>query len=316
MTRHSTVSAIVVSYNVLELLLECVASLVAAQVDGELVEIIVVDSASSDGSAAAVRERFPSVMVIEAPNRGYGAGANRGIAASNGDYVFVLNADTVMPAGAILALSAWLDAHPTTAVVGPRLRHPDGSVQPSRRRFPTRWTPLFESTILQEWWPDNPWVRRYYLADTSGDIAHELDWLVGAALLVRREAIERVGGFDEAFRMYAEEVEWCWRFRRHGWKVAYVSDADVIHHEGASTNQDVPRRQLDFDRSRVLLMERMYGRRDARVIRAALLGNYGLHLARECAKWMLGHRRELRRQRVRFYVGVLRSGLREAESSS
>src|SRR5687767_12374304 len=118
------VAAIVVSYNVRELLLACVASLREAQCQGELDAIVVVDNASQDGSAEAVRSRFPSVSVIDAPNRGYGAGANVGIAATNHEYVLILNPDTVVPLGTISTLSDYLDVHPDVGLVGPRLRYP------------------------------------------------------------------------------------------------------------------------------------------------------------------------------------------------
>lgn len=306
-----SVAAVVVSYNVRELLLACVDSLVAACEAGELDEIVVVDNASTDGSAAAVRARFPDVRVIEAPNRGFGAGANAGIDATTSAYVLILNPDTVVPRGTVAGLARYLDAHPATAVVGPLLRYPDGRVQSSRRRFPTRLTYLWESTILGEWWPENRWARAYHLRDRPDDAAQEVDWVVGAALLVRRTAIARVGGFDEVFRMYGEEVEWCWRLRRHGWRVAWLPEVEVVHRESASASQDLTRRQVDFDTSRVRLMGRLYGRRQEQVTRVALLANYLLLLAREAAKWLLGHRRELRRQRLALYLAALRTGLRD-----
>ncbi|HYI16463.1 MAG TPA: glycosyltransferase family 2 protein [Thermomicrobiales bacterium] len=309
------VAAIVVSYNVRELLLACVGSLQEAQCRKELDAIVVVDNASRDGSADAVRSRFPGVSVIEAPNRGYGAGANVGIAATSQEYVLILNPDTVVPAGTIAALVALLDERPDIALAGPRLRYPGGGTQPTRRRFPERFTPLFESTILEEWWPGNRWARRFHMRDdmVAGDVPQEVDWVVGAAMLVRRATIERAGGFDESFWMYSEEVEWCWRFRQHGWKVAYVPAVEILHYEGASTSQDIPARQVEFDRSRVRLARRMYGHRTAAVVRFGLLGGYVLQIIREGTKWMLGHRRALRRTRIRLYAGALRSGLRERD---
>jgi len=308
------VSAIVVSYNVRELLIACLDSLVAAQASGDVHEIIVVDNGSSDGSAAAIREQFTDVRVIDAPNRGYGAGANLGIAESEGKYVLVLNPDTVVPAGTVGSLVAYLDRQMNVAVAGPLLCHPDGAVQSSRRRFPGRWTPLFESTIVESWWPSNPVLRRFRMIDERlplAGAAQQVDWIVGAAMLVRRAAIERVGGFDEAFRMYSEEVEWCWRFRQRGWKVAWLSSVEIVHHEGASSAQDVPLRQVEFDTSRVRLTRRMYGDAQASVIRAGLLLGYLVQLAIEASKWLLGHRRAMRVARVRLYLRGLRSGLRD-----
>src|SRR5215213_9929699 len=130
------------------------------------------------------------------------------------DYVFLLNPDTEVVADAIPTLVRYLEAHPDVAVVGPQLRYADGSVQSSRRRFPTKGVYFWESTPLEQRWPNNPWARRYHLADTSDDIEQEVDWLVGAALLVRRTAIERAGLLDAGFTMYSEELEWQRRIKR------------------------------------------------------------------------------------------------------
>jgi GT2 family glycosyltransferase len=148
------------------------------------------------------------------------------------------------------------------------------------------------------------------MSDVAGDIPQKVDWVVGAAIMVRREAVTRVGGFDSRYRMYSEEVEWCWRLRRYGWKTAYLPTVDITHHEGASASQNLAARQQDFDRSRVRLMRQMYGQNWAAVVRVALLANYLLLLLRESGKWLLGHRRALRRERVALYWRALTSGLR------
>ena len=305
------VAAIVVSYNVRDLLMDCLASLDVARRNGELDSIVVIDNDSRDGSAEAARECFPGVTVVDATNRGYGAGANAGIAATTSVYVLILNPDTVVRPGAIAALTRYLDEHPQVGLAGPRLRYPDGSIQPTRRRFPRRLTPLFESTIFEQWWPGNPWSRAYHLRDVPDDGPQEVDWVVGAAMLVRRAAIEQAGGFDESFWMYSEEVEWCWRLRRHGWTIAYVPDAEIIHHEGASTSQNIAARLVDFDTSRVRLACRMYGRGTAAIVRIGLLAGYVIQFLIEAGKWALGHRRDLRRQRITHYARALRSGLRD-----
>ena len=304
------VDAVVVSYNVRDLLVECLASLVVAQAAGEIARIVVIDNGSSDGSADAARRAGPNIQVVEAENHGYGAGANAGIARSDAEYVLVLNPDTVIPAGSIATLTAWLDAHPSHAVVGPRLRRPDGSIQSSRRRFPRPWTPIFESSVIEEWWPRNPVATSYHLSDRSDDVVQDVDWIVGAAMLVRRAAFEQAGGFDESFRMYAEEVEWCWRFQRHGWRVGFVPTTEIVHHEGASAAQDLPRRLAEFNASRVQLTGRLYGRRWESVVRVAILLDYVIRLSRESAKWLLGNRRQLRMERMRFYAAALRRGVR------
>ncbi|MBA2453612.1 MAG: glycosyltransferase family 2 protein [Chloroflexia bacterium] len=310
------VSAVVVSYNVRELLLNCLRSLEQACASGVLNEIVVVDNNSSDGSPHAVREHFPEVCVIDAPNRGYGAGANLGVSLTSGDYVLILNPDTVVSANSVCRLAQHLDANPDVAVCAPRLRYPTGDLQSSRRRFPARLTPIFESTIFQQWWPANPLKRRYHMEDSPEDEIQDVDWVVGACLMVRRKAIDCVGGFDESFWMYCEETEWCWRFRRHGWRISYLPDVEIVHHEGASTGQNIPLRQLAFDRSRIELQRRLYGRSTALAVEAVIRFGYFVQMIVEAAKWARGHRRNLRRQRVEFYRQLLLSRLRFDENQN
>ena len=312
----SSVAAVVVSYNVRELLLECVASLDKARSAGVLSEIVVVDNASSDGSAEAVRASFPDVCIIDAPNRGYGAGANRGIDATASDYVLILNPDTVVPVETVRRLAAELDAQPHVATTAPRMRYPDGSLQPSRRRFPGHFTPIFESTIFERWWPSNPWALSYHMRDSDEARVQEVDWVVGACLMVRRSAIERAGAFDETFWMYCEETELCWRLRKHGWGVLYVPDVEIVHHEGASSSQDIPRRQLAFDRSRIELQRRLYCGKTAALVALGIRIGYLVQFLLETSKFVIGHRRDLRRQRMAFYGRLLVSSLRFEESRS
>lgn len=307
---NPSVCAVVVSYNVRDLLLKCVSSLETARTAGLLSRIIVVDSASTDSSADAVRRRFPDVIVIDAPNRGYGAGANTGIQASSEELILVLNPDTVVPSSAVDRLTAYMADKASTGIVAPRMRYPDGTIQLSRRRFPARLTPVFESTIFELCWPGNPWSRAYKLHDRAENVTQDVDWVVGACLMVRRVAIETAGPFDESFWMYCEEIEWCWRLRRHGWRIAYLPDAEIVHHEGASTSQNIPQRQLAFDRSRVELQRRIHGRSAATLAAVGIKTSYLLHLLVEMAKLVLGHRRTLRRSRIRIHARLLRSSLR------
>jgi N-acetylglucosaminyl-diphospho-decaprenol L-rhamnosyltransferase len=307
--KATDVAAIVVSYNVRQLLLQCVESLEDGMQAGALTDIIVVDNDSTDGSAQAVLNAFSGVSVIEAPNNGYGAGANIGIAATSAEFLLILNPDTIVPPAAVHHLYTYLENHPDVAIAAPRIRYPNGSIQSSRRRFPARLTPVFESTSLARLWPQNHWVRRYYMVDTDESESRIVDWVVGACLMVRRAAIESAGSFDETFWMYCEETEWCWRLRRRGWKVAYVPDAEIVHHEGASSSQNIFKRQLAFDRSRVELQHRMYGPVVAAVCATGIKAGYVIDLLIESTKFLLGHRRRLRRQRIEDITRLLGSKL-------
>ncbi len=311
--RNPQLSVIVVSHNTRELLRRCLASVERSVAgDGVEAEIIVVDNASTDGTLAMVRAEFPAVRLIESGgNRGFAAGNNLGLARARGRALLLLNPDTEVEDGAIGTLLGVLEADPALGVVGPALRYPDGSPQESRRRAPGPLTPFLESTLVQQYWPRNRVLDRYYVADRPGDRRQDVDWLTGACLLVRRRAVERAGGLDESFFMYSEELEWCLRLRAAGWRIAYEPEATVVHHEGASSGQAVPRRHIDFNASKVLFYRRRYGRLFGETLRAFLLLTYVVQGAQEGAKWLLGHRRPLRRQRLAAYAQVLRSGLRQ-----
>lgn len=248
------------------------------------------------------------------------------------DYVLLLNPDTEVLGDAIPRLVAYLEGHPDVAVVGPQLRYPDGTVQPSRRRFPTRGTYFFESTPLETRWPNNPWARRYRLADRPDGAEQEVGWLVGAALLVRREAIERAGLLDDGFAMYSEELEWQRRIKRSAisdqrlevtnlqspipnlqpHRIVYLPSAVIVHHEGKSSEQALARRYVNFHRSRLREARMAYGSRFAAALRVFLLGAYAAELALEAGKWLLGHKRPLRAARARVYGELLRTLADEA----
>lgn len=301
------ISIIIVSRNTRELLRACLRSIVA-QTDDLAIEVIVVDSDSSDGSAAMVRREFPWVISLEpGENTGFARGNNLGIRRAQGAAVLLLNPDTEATPGALRALHDALIADPTVGVVGPRLHYADGSMQPSRRRFPTLATALVESTVVQEWWPDHPAIARYRMADLPDDRPHDVDWLEGACLLARRAVFDRVGLLDERLFLYSEEPEWCWRVRRAGWRVRYVPSAVVRHHEGMSTGQNVAVRQREFAVSKAYLMGALYGPAAGAATRAALMLDQAIRLVREGAKWSLGHKRSLRAARMVAAWATLRA---------
>jgi hypothetical protein len=275
------------------------------------VEVIVVDNGSADGSADVVRGRFPGAhLVANAENRGFPAANNQGIELAAGRYVMLLNPDTEIVGDALATLVAYADEHPGVGMVGPQLLNPDGSVQSSRRRFPTLATALFESTWLEALAPRRV-LERYYVQDRPDDVIQEVDWITGAAMLARREAVEEVGGLDEGFFMYSEELDWCRRFRDAGRRIVYLPTAQIVHHVGKSSEQVVAARHVHFQTSKVRYFRKHHGAAMAEVVRWWLLGNYVWQLGLEGAKWLVGHKRPLRAERVAAYVQVLGSGLRE-----
>jgi hypothetical protein len=310
MSAGPDLSVVVVSWNVRELLRACLASVFAGARPDLTLEVIVVDNGSRDGSAELVRREFPAATVVaNADNRGFTAGNNQGLALSRGRHVLLLNPDAEVLGDALATLVTFLDENPQVGVAGPQLRSPDGSVQSSRRRFPTLATALFESTWLQPWAPRGL-LRRYYVQDRGDDETGAVDWVTGAAMAVRRAVLEQVSGFDEGFFMYSEELDWCRRIRAAGWEIVYLPRAQVLHHQGRSSEQVLPARHIHFQRSKIRYFAKYHGRPAAALLRVLLLTLYAEQLALEAAKGLLGHKRRLRRQRVQAYWQVLRSGLR------
>lgn len=303
-------SILIVNWNVSDLLRDCLRSIERGR--GDLaVEVIVVDSASQDGSVDMVATEFPWVTLLpQTENVGFPRGNNIALAQARGDYLLLLNPDTVVLDDALAEMVAYLRAHPDVGAVGPQLLNPDGSVQSSRRRFPTLATGFFESTWLEGLAPAV--LRRYYALDLPDDATAEVEWLTGACIMVPRAVYERVGGLDEAYFMYSEELDWCRRIVAAGWRVVYHPAARVVHHVGKSSEQAVTARHINFQRAKLRYFRKYHGRAAAGVLRLFLLANYAWQWALEGLKGVLGSQRELRRQRMRAYGDVLRSGLRPA----
>jgi N-acetylglucosaminyl-diphospho-decaprenol L-rhamnosyltransferase len=308
-----TLAIIIVSWNVRDLLDRCIVSLHASLAGSAIAyEIVVADNASSDGTAQMLRERHPEVRLIETGgNRGFGGGNNIAMRAALAgpeppELLLILNPDTEAVGEAIPTLVSWMLAHADVAVAGPLLRYPDGSAQPSRRRLPTAGVFFMESTPLEWRWPENRWVRRYRMLDQPELVEQDVEWLVGAALLVRRSAIAQAGMFDERFSLYSEELEWQRRLRRAG-RIVFLPQAVITHHEGQSSAQVPTRRLVLFHTNRLRYIRMAHGAPLALLVRAFLLAAYGAELLLEGGKWLIGHRRDLRAQRVGAYAALLRA---------
>ena len=308
---HPDLSIIIVSWNVRELLRACLHS-IDSQRCGLDVEVIVVDGASSDGSAAMVGEVFPWVKLIACnENIGFPRGNNLGLAKASGRYLLLLNPDTEIKQDALSVMVKYLTQHQDVGLVGPQLLNSDGSIQSSRRRFPTLVSALFESTWLESVAPQ--WIlRHYYAQDLPDDRVSDVDWITGACMLTRCEIFNAIGGLDEAYFMYSEELDWCRRIKDSGWRVVYYPAAQVLHHVGKSSEQAVTARHINFQRAKLRYFRKFHGKATAAVLRTVLLLNYFWQLLIEGTKGLLGHKRPLRQQRVRAYWQVIRTGLRPA----
>ena len=277
---------------------------------------IVVDNASSDGSAELVRSSFPWVHLIASEeNLGFTAANNLAIkgqmeSAHPPAFFLLLNPDTEVHPDALRLMVEFMYQHPEVGVLGPMLLNPDGSVQSSRRRFPTLCTALVESTIIQwRFWKDNPILHRYYVLDCRDDETQEVDWVTGACFMVRREAVEKAGLMDEGFFMYSEELDWCRRIKAEGFKVVYFPEAKVTHYSAKSSEQVKTFQHIQFQRSKIRYFRKYHSSMAAWFLRLFLLFNYLLLFLEEAVKWGFS-RRPVNHQRMQSYWQVLMSGLR------
>jgi N-acetylglucosaminyl-diphospho-decaprenol L-rhamnosyltransferase len=276
-------AAVVVNYRAGPLLTECVLSVLADSSAGE-VELVVVDNGSDDGSVDVLRKAVPGARVIVSPgNVGYARAANQGIAATRAPVVAVLNPDLTLEPGTAKAMLARFDEEPALGACGPRIRNLDGSDYPSARRSPSVGLAVAHGT-LGLWWPTNPFTARYRELDADPEQPRSVDWVSGAAVWLRRGALDAVGGWDERYFMYMEDVDLCRRLRQSGFDVAYEPAGAVTHAQGVSTSQHPYRMLVQHHRSAW-----RFARRRLSGAGAVLLPFAALYLAARCVLAMAEH---------------------------
>lgn len=223
-------SIIIVNYKEPGFLRQCLKGLELVQPKVEY-EIIVVDNASNDRSAEIVREQFPHVRLLpQEHNLGFAAGNNVALRVSRGRYVLLLNADIAVFEGSLEKMVVYLDTHPDVGIVAPKLLNPDQSVQASCYRFPAPIIPVLRRTPLGQLPFAKKTLRHYLMLDWDHNDDRPVDWVLGACMMVRRQAFENVGLLDERFFMYFEDTDWCRRFWAAGWKVVYLSSVVMVHY--------------------------------------------------------------------------------------
>ena len=248
-------SVIIVNWNTKDLVCQCLDSLYQKVKKIEM-EIFVVDNGSMDGSGAAVRERFPEVNLIENPiNLGFAKANNQAMRLSKGKYLLLLNPDTQIKEGAIERLFSFMNAHPEAGIVGAQLLNSDGSKQNSIANFPSLATELLNKTLLRWFFPEKfPGKERDYLDPIK------VDSVIGACMMVKRNAVEQVGLLDEEYFLFLEETDWCYRMKRAGWEIYHIPQAEIFHFQGKSAGAEKEKARIEYYRSRYYFFKKNRGR--------------------------------------------------------
>lgn len=290
------ISVVIVTWNVAEVISSCLQSVNAA-LQGIASEIIVVDNDSSDDTVAIIRNQFPRVELIhESRNWGYGKGNNIGISRSRGDYVLILNPDTLVTPSALQTMLARMQSSETIGFVGPQILNKDGSFQAAcRRTIPTPQSAFFQLTGLSMLFPRHPAIARYQMGGLDPDQSIEVEAISGSCMLLRRIAIGT--GFDERYFMYAEDLDMCLEIRKKGYRGFYDASALITHLHRHSSRKAKYRMRVHFYYSAYLFFKKHYGQRLPRIlfmmISLALIFRGGLALCMECVRSLYSSCRKL-----------------------
>lgn len=274
MAPQPDLSVITVTHNGREMALRTLRSALAAA-GPAAVEWFVVDAGSSDGTPDAIERELDQVRVLRRGNRGFAASNNVALARARGRYVLLLNPDVEIRSGTLGELVTAMDERPEIGIASVVQRDGDGELQPSIRRFPSPLRSLGESLFAAHW----PALRTLQELETRPapyEREQTVDWLVGAFLIARCEAVQAVGQMDERFFLYSEEIDWCYRFWQAGWPVAHLPTMEVTHHCGGRSHGDL---MAQLSHSRLLFAKKHYGRTRELGIRAALALGHAIRIA-------------------------------------
>ncbi len=232
-----TLSIVIVNWNTRQMLLDALASIYDAPPSFPF-EVFVIDNASPDGSASAVAEAYPqTILIANTDNKGYAEGNNQGMERALGRYVLLLNPDVILPAKGLERAVAFMESHAQSGALGIKQVHPDGRLQSSLRGFPSPMAIVWELTGLSRLFAKTPYFGAYRMTWFDYASVIEVDQPMGTFLLIRKEVIDKIGMLDLAFPIFFNEVDFCLRCKRAGWKIYYTPDVEIIHYGGASTSQ-------------------------------------------------------------------------------
>lgn len=266
-------SIIIVNWNTRDLLAKCLQA-VEATIQKIQYEIFVVDNYSSDGSQEMVRQNFPNVRLIaNTDNVGFATANNQALRLSEARYVLLLNSDAFVKENTIDYMVRFMDEHPAAGMAGCKLLYEDGRLQPSCATFPTLVTELYIALGLDKLFPKSPIFGKYLMTDWDYSTTREVDVIMGAFMLARREAVEKVGLMDESFFMYSEEVDWCYRFKAAGWQVLFTPAVECIHVWGGSSKAVKVETLIRLYKARVQFFRKHYGRVTAFLYKGVLTFN-------------------------------------------
>ena len=284
-------TVLIVSYNAKIQLKHCLQSLYN-QTSHRPIEVIVVDNASTDGSLPMVIRDFPEVVAIASPdNFGFSGGNNLGMREAKGEYVLLLNNDAFVNSGAVDTMLGIMKEKPDVGVLGPLLRNEDGSVQISYGDMINFRAQAIQKLVSTFYERGNR-IFRAYIEKRSKQVDFP-DWVSGACMMLRTELLDKVGYFDDCFFMYNEDVDYCERVRRAGYRVLYTPDAEVTHLRGKSTETNREKANFEYRRSQLYFYKKHYGRGKVRLLKVYLLFKIG-------AKWVLGKRAQRHLQQMLF----------------
>ncbi|MBI5326081.1 MAG: glycosyltransferase [Ignavibacteriae bacterium] len=258
------ISVIIVNYNVKDFLFQCLKSVEKAsdlvRKSGFTTEIIVVDNNSTDGSIDYLLQNFPNVNFISlSDNLGFGKANNIGVEKSSGKYLLILNPDTVIEEDNLLKMFNYMESNPEIGAAGCKVLNSDGSFQLScRRGLPTPWASFSKLFGLQKLFPKSKFFGKYNLTYRSIDETYYIDILIGAYMFVKREAFESVGGFDEIYFMYGEDIDLCYSIQRKGWKISYFHETSIIHYKGESTRRSSIKELYHFYNAMEIFSKKYY----------------------------------------------------------
>jgi GT2 family glycosyltransferase len=273
------ISFIIVNYNTKKLTLDCIQSIYQSKISCQF-EIILVDNHSSDGTLDDVSIKYPSVKLISnKENFGFSKANNQGIKLSKGRYILLLNSDTIVKNGAIDTMVGFMDGHLDIGASGCKVVLPDGSLDKAcHRGFPTPTASFYYISGLARRYPKNAKYNSYHLGHLNMNEVHEIDCLVGAFMLVRREAISQVGLLDETFFMYGEDIDWCYRIKKAGWKIYYYPHVEIIHYKGASSRKKPFKIVYEFHRAMYLFHRKHFARKYNFLVNLAVYSGIGIKL--------------------------------------